>query len=176
MIIITALAGSITNALTSPIWKIQTRMCLAKESKSILQHFKDAIAEGGVGGLWKGFWPGLILVLNPIINFGVYEKLRALIVGDTKAVPSSSMIFVISLVAKFIATFSTYPILTLKTKEFTNKEGGSTLQILQDFLQKEGFFALYRGIYAKLFQTLLNNALMMMAFEKIKAAIEARVN
>mmetsp|Transcript_17294 Transcript_17294/g.16956 ORF Transcript_17294/g.16956 Transcript_17294/m.16956 type:complete len:291 (-) Transcript_17294:29-901(-) len=176
MIIITALAGSITNALTSPIWKIQTRMCVSKEQKSIYQHFKDAIEESGVIGLWKGFFSGLVLVINPVINFGVYEKLRTLIIKDNSQVPSAKMIFLISLVSKFIATFATYPVLTLKTKEFTDKKGGSTFTILNDFLKEEGFFALYRGIYAKLFQTLLNNALMMMAFEKIKAAIEARIN
>ena len=89
---------------------------------------------------------------------------------------SSSKIFLVSLFAKFIATIFTYPVFTLKTKEFTNEKGASTLKILKDFIKNEGVFALYRGIYAKLFQTLLYNAFMMMTFEKIKAAVQSRIN
>ena len=147
-------------------------MWVAKQKKPVLRHFADIIGEGGFSALWRGFLPGLILVLNPIINFGVYEKLRKNIIEQPGQTPSASKVFVVSLIAKFIATIFTYPILTLKTKEFTNKKGESTWSVLNNFIKNEGVFALYRGIFAKLFQTLLYNAFMMMTFEKLRTYIE----
>ncbi|CAI2361353.1 unnamed protein product [Moneuplotes crassus] len=172
IIVITALAALITNALTSPIWRIQTIMCVTKEKKSVYQHVRDSINEDGLTGLWKGFLTGQILVLNPVINFAIYEKLRFLCITEDSQVLCMRIIFLISLIAKLTATLFTYPLLTLKTKEFTNKGKGSTLQVLGHFLKEEGVFALYRGIYAKILQTVLNNALMMVTFEAIKDCIE----
>lgn len=166
ILIITALAGSINSAFTTPIWIVQTRMCVSKENKSAYQHFKDILKEGGILALWNGFLPGLILVLNPIINFVVYEKLRNMVVKSGKE-PSLLSIFLISMVAKFIATSITYPVLTLKTKLFTGTKNESMMKILNNYIKNEGVSALYRGIFAKLFQTLLYNSLMMTAFEKI---------
>jgi len=165
---VTAIAGSINNACTTPIWIVQTRMWVDKGSKTIIQHFKEILKEGGIGALWKGFLPGLILVSNPIINFVIYEKLRSMAVSDEFSNPSVNAIFLISLFSKFAATIFTYPILTLKTKAFTQSNSDSTLSIFLNFIKREGFLALYRGLYAKLFQTLMYNTFMMMAFENIK--------
>ena len=76
MIIITTIAGCIWNILTTPVWIIQTRMCVSRVKKSIIDHWKDIWGEGKLLAFWKGFLPGLILVSNPVINFVIYEKLR----------------------------------------------------------------------------------------------------
>jgi adenine nucleotide transporter 17 len=146
------------------------------ESKPIMRHFIEIYQEGGIKALWKGFLPGLILVLNPIINFVVYEKLREMTISSPGQVPSAGKVFVVSLIAKFIATIFTYPILTIKTKAFTDKKGESTSSLLLKFIKKEGAMALYRGLYAKLFQTLLYNAFMMMTFEKIRALFSSKLS
>lgn len=124
---------------------------------------------------WKGFIPGLILVINPVINFVIYEKLRMSLVSDPSKTPSALSIFMISLVGKFVATIVTYPILTLKTKAFTNNTNDSTMKILTDYLNKEGVLALFRGLYTKLFQTLLANAFMMVSFEKIRELVKSSI-
>lgn len=172
IMVITSIAGSITNLFTTPIWIVQTRMCVDKGNKNILQHFRDIIKEGGISALWNGFLPGLILVLNPVINFVVYEKLRSMLITDAAKAPSANAVFLISLISKFMATITTYPILTIKTKAFTSNKSDSMLTIIAEYLKKEGFVALYRGLYAKLFQTLLYNAFMMMAFEKIRHLVQ----
>jgi len=120
----------------------------------------------------KGFGPGLILVVNPIINFVVYEKMKGVMLVEHGTSPSANLIFICSLVAKFSATVSTYPILTLKTKAFTDNTSKSTMEVMADYVKKDGFYSLYRGIYAKLCQTLMYNAFMMIFFEKIKFFIE----
>ena len=144
---------------------------MAKISKSIFGHFKDIVKEGGYKALWNGYIPGLILVLNPIINFVVYEKLKNNFeAGAVGSLPASA-IFGISLLSKFAATIVTYPMLTIKTKAFTSKDNESIFDILTKFLKTEGYTGLYRGLFTKLFQTLLYNAFMMMFFEKIKLGI-----
>jgi adenine nucleotide transporter 17 len=171
ILLITALAGSITNFATSPFWKIETRMWVAKQSKSIFEHADDIIKEGGKKALWKGYIPGLILVLNPIINFVVYEKLKTKLELSSKGPLTSGAIFGISLVSKFMATITTYPMLTIKTKAFTDKTDKSTIELITSFIKTEGYQGLYRGLFTKLFQTLLYNAFMMTFFEKIRGSV-----
>lgn len=95
-----------------------------------------------------------------------------MVVMNESDIPSTYVVFLMSLLAKFAATIITYPILTLKTKTFTETSSDSTLTVFVKFIKKEGLFALYRGLYAKLFQTLLYNSFMMMAFEKIKYFVQ----
>ena len=143
-----------------------------KSKKTILDHWRDIWKEGKLAAFWKGFLPGLILVSNPVINFVIYEKLRTNFVLDPSKTPTALNIFFISLIGKFAATIVTYPILTLKTKAFTNSSDDSTMTILSKFIKNEGVLALFRGLYTKLFQTLLANAFMMVAFEKIREFVQ----
>lgn len=169
ILFITAIAGSITTVVTTPIWLIQTRMCVDETGKkTVFGHMKDIYKEGGIRAFWKGLLPSLVLVINPIINFLLYEYMRKRIVTQRNKSPTFSSIFGISVIAKFMATAVTYPILTLKTRAFTNNKKNNYAQLIQEYLQKEGVMALYRGLYTKLFQTLLYNAFMMMSFEKIR--------
>ena len=140
---------------------------------SILDHAKKIIEDSGIKGLWNGFIPGLILVSNPVINFVVYEKLKNMF--EQAGPLSSDKVFMISLASKFCATIVTYPILTIKTKAFTDKSGKSTMTILNEFLKTQGYQGLYRGLFTKLFQTLLYNAFMMMFFEKIRSTVATMV-
>lgn len=166
--VITTLAGSLTTLITTPIWLIQTRMCVDETGKkTLLEHIKDIYKEGGVRAFWKGLVPSLVLVLNPIINFLIYEYLRKKMIQRNEN-PAFLVIFFISVIAKFIATWITYPILTLKTRAFTNEKNNKYFQLINDYIKKEGFFALYRGLTTKLFQTLMYNAFMMIFFEKIR--------
>ena len=68
----------------------------------------------------------MILVLNPVINFGIYEYLRKKVVKPGKA-PGFFWILLISCIAKSIATILTYPILTIKTLAYVNKTKKYTL-------------------------------------------------
>lgn len=173
--IVSTMAGIICNFMTSPFWIIQTRMCVSKVKKGIFGHCKDIYKEGGLLAFWKGCIPGLILVINPVINFVCYEKIRTYFVESTNQTPTAFQIFLISLVGKFLATIVTYPILTIKTKAFTNTGDESTWEIIKNYLKNEGFMASYRGLYAKIIQTLLANAFMMVAFEKIREFVSSKI-
>lgn len=67
--------------------------------------------EEGVQAFYKGALPNMILVLNPIINFVLYEEIK-------KKWPQKGFwqIFIASSVGKLFATLATYPILTVRVK------------------------------------------------------------
>lgn len=72
----------------------------------------------GLGAFFKGVLPNLILVINPIINFVVYEFLKKIAIRKykkEKLIPYST-VFTMSSVGKCMATLATYPILTLRVK------------------------------------------------------------
>ena len=172
IMLISLMAGVISSIWTNPIWIIQTRMWVDKLKKSITAHWKEIFKEGGILAFWKGTIPGLILVVNPVINFAIYEYLRDIVVSDNSNTPSVIVIFFISHASKFSATILTYPILTLKTKAFTNKGNESLFLIFKNYVKSEGVLALYRGLYTKIFQTLLANSFMMIGLEKIREIIQ----
>ena len=59
----------------------------------------------------------MILVINPIINFVVYEAIKKYLTDlDSKKGASIMKIFIASSIGKILATFATYPILTVRVK------------------------------------------------------------
>ena len=79
---------------------------------------KEITQKEGILAWFKGVIPNLILVLNPIINFVVYENLKKLAIkkyGSERKIPFSS-IFLMSSIGKIMATLVTYPILTVRVR------------------------------------------------------------
>ncbi|XP_050098533.1 peroxisomal membrane protein PMP34 [Anopheles aquasalis] len=131
----------------------------------------------GIRGLWAGAVPSLLLVINPAIQFMVYEALkRKLTEGrPSSSSPSAITFFSIGAIAKMIATVLTYPLQLVQTKLRHGNADKSlnlpadidTVQLLLIILKRQGVAGLYRGLEAKLLQTVLTAALMFMAYEKI---------
>ena len=85
----------------------------------------------------------MILVLNPIINFVIYEKLRKAFVRRSKS-PGFSSVFLISLISKAIATIVTYPVLPLMTLAYVSEEKDGTMgQIARKAYEENGMGFLY---------------------------------
>lgn len=112
-------------------------MCIEKEKKSFLQHCSEIKNEGGYKAFMKGILPNLILVINPIINFVIYEKLRKKLVKGA-AQPGFLAILGISFIAKAIATLITYPMLTVKTLAYLERGDKSMKQILGEVYEEHG--------------------------------------
>ena len=125
--LITALAGSVTSVATSPFWVVNTRMAIEKKNeeedrKGVFDVIKDIYTNEGIAGFFKGTIPNLILVTNPMINFVIYEAVKKNAIkkfGSERKIPFSS-IFLMSSVSKIIATYATYPILTIKVQQQAN--------------------------------------------------------
>jgi len=82
---------------------------------------------------------------------------------------------VISSIAKAIATVFTYPILTIRVKMQANKEAKRKESIFMQILniiKETGLEGLYFGVYAKLVQTILYNAFLMVIYERLRIVIK----
>lgn len=65
------------------------------------------INEDGIKSLWQGVVPALILVINPIIQYTVYEQIKARIEKFKEL--GNLDFFLLGAISKLVATGSTYP-------------------------------------------------------------------
>ncbi|ODV57972.1 mitochondrial carrier, partial [Ascoidea rubescens DSM 1968] len=70
------ISGCINVVLTNPIWVVNTRMTVSKSNKSFLHHLVSIIKKERISNLFNGLMPSLILVLNPIIQYTIYEQFK----------------------------------------------------------------------------------------------------
>ncbi|XP_029944557.1 peroxisomal membrane protein PMP34 [Salarias fasciatus] len=183
-------SGVVNVILTTPMWVVNTRLKLQgvkfrneelhqTQYRGMFDAFSQIIANEGVGTLWSSTLPSLILVLNPAVQFMFYEgmKRRA---GKGGRKISSAEIFVIGAIAKAVATTATYPLQTvqaiLRFGQYRGEENSGVLGglsniffLLMDRIKRNGFLGLYKGLEAKLLQTVLTAALMFVVYEKITA-------
>lgn len=73
--------------------------------------------EEGIPAFFKGFVANMILVLNPTINFVVYEQIKKILTRKGERNVSAWKIFVASSLGKLLATIFTYPIITIRIKQ-----------------------------------------------------------
>lgn len=74
-----AVAGAVAQVFTIPVAVITTRQQTQKkgERKGMIDTAKDVIhSEDGWTGLWRGLKASLVLVVNPAITYGAYQRLR----------------------------------------------------------------------------------------------------
>uniref|UniRef100_F7GBM7 Solute carrier family 25 member 17 n=2 Tax=Monodelphis domestica TaxID=13616 RepID=F7GBM7_MONDO len=184
-------AGVVNVLLTTPLWVVNTRLKLQGAKfrnedivptnyKGILDAFHQIMRDEGVLALWNGTLPSLLLVFNPAIQFMFYEGLkRQLLKKQTQL--SSLNVFVIGAIAKAIATTVTYPMQTVQSilrfgghrLNPENRTLGSlrnVLYLLHQRVRRFGVMGLYKGLEAKLLQTVLTAALMFLVYEKLTAA------
>ena len=135
-----ALAGALAQIFTIPVSVIATRQQVGRSPNltkrvksafvlptasisaeeeeedvddSFLGVAREIIEEEGVTGLWLGLKPGLALTVNPAITYGVYERLKSLLLltngANTKLTPG--MAFVVGAFSKTLATVVCFPLL-----------------------------------------------------------------
>ncbi|KAM4721841.1 peroxisomal membrane protein PMP34 [Rhinophrynus dorsalis] len=182
------MAGVVNVLITTPLWVVNTRLKLQGAKfrnddivptsyTGIIDAFHKILRDEGVSALWNGTFPSLLLVFNPAIQFMFYELLkRQLLKGQAEL--SSMEVFMIGAIAKAIATVVTYPLQTVQSvlrfgHEKLNPEKrafGSVrcvIYLLQERVRRLGFMGLYKGLEAKLLQTVLTAALMFLVYEKL---------
>ncbi|XP_069005263.1 peroxisomal membrane protein PMP34 [Embiotoca jacksoni] len=184
-------SGVVNVILTTPMWVVNTRLKLQgvkfrnedlhqTHYRGIFDAFSQIIANEGLGTLWNGTLPSLILVLNPAVQFMFYEAMKRKAGKGGKKI-SSAEIFLIGAIAKAVATTATYPLQTVQAiLRFGQYKGdgkggvigslSNILFLLVDRIKRHGVFGLYKGLEAKLLQTVLTAALMFVVYEKITAA------
>lgn len=183
-------AGVINVLATTPLWVVNTRLKLQGSNfrnsdihptnySGILDAFVQITRDEGVGALWNGTLPSLLLVLNPAIQFMIYEGLKRQLRRGVPRELSSLEVFMIGAVAKAVATTVTYPLQTIQSilrfgqfnRSTERSKLLSTLRTVKYLLasraRKYGMLGLFKGLEAKLLQTVLTAALMFLLYEKI---------
>lgn len=76
-----AVAGALAQVFTIPVAVITTRQQTQPKSdkKGLLDTGREVVnSEDGWPGLWRGLKASLVLVVNPAITYGAYQRLRIL--------------------------------------------------------------------------------------------------
>lgn len=155
------IAGSINVLLTSPLWVVNTRMKLQTSTyNSLTEGLVDLYKKEGAKGLWSGTVPSLLLVSNPAIQFMVYESLKRQLIA--RGMFDTLSAFLVGAVAKAVATTLTYPLQLVQSK----LRAGTSLKPLFRDVKSQPLLA-FRGLEAKLLQTIMTAALMFIIYEKL---------
>ncbi|XP_058510359.1 peroxisomal membrane protein PMP34 [Solea solea] len=189
--LIIGIAAGIVNVLvTTPLWVVNTRLKLQGSKfrnaaihttnySGIRDAFVQILRDEGVGALWNGTVPSLLLVLNPAIQFMIYEGLKRQLRRGVPRELSSAEVFIIGAVAKAVATTVTYPLQTIQSilrfgQSNIPRDESKLLsslktirRLLASRLRMYGVLGLFKGLEAKLLQTVLTAALMFLLYEKI---------
>lgn len=83
-----AVAGALAQLFTIPVAVITTRQQTqkAEDRKGFFDTAKEVIdSEDGVSGLWRGLKASLVLVVNPAITYGAYERLKDILFPGKKS-------------------------------------------------------------------------------------------
>jgi adenine nucleotide transporter 17 len=170
---IATVAGVINVFATTPFWVVSTRMAVQRNKGSdnpytgMVDGLTRIAKEEGVMALWNGTLPSLLLVSNPSIQFVTYERVRRWMTARSEARGTKISVFEFFLMgafAKLIATVCTYPVQlaqsrlrAMKSKSQDQKkvkyQYTGTLDVLMKVLENDGPLGLFRGMEAKIYQT-----------------------
>jgi len=178
-----AIAGSATVMLTNPIWVVNTRMTTRKRNQesdeSLIPVAKGPKAPTTIGtllalirdegpqALFSGVVPALVLVINPILQYTIFEQLKNMIEKKRRVTPT--MAFLLGALGKLFATSITYPYITVKSRmHVAGRDGGkdNMVNAMKRIVREEGTVGLYKGIGPKVTQSVLTAAFLF-AFKDV---------
>lgn len=179
-LLLASIAGAINVLSTTPFWVVNTRLKMkgigkensAADYDTLIQGLMTVAKKEGVRGLWSGTIPSLILVSNPAIQFMMYEMIKRNIQKVSKSNDLSSLtVFLMGAVSKAIATVVTYPLQLVQTRQRhsakTDARKLSMAEIIEVIVRTQGAYGLFRGLEAKILQTVSTAALMFVIYEKV---------
>jgi adenine nucleotide transporter 17 len=192
-----AIAGSATVILTNPIWVVNTRMTTRKKVvegdkggepvlplSSATEKKAAAAAQAkatttvgtllallrneGPQALFAGVVPALVLVVNPILQYTLFEQMKNAYERRQKKNITPAVAFVLGALGKLFATSVTYPYITVKSQMHVAGDGGKegSIQALRRVVREEGYAGLYKGIGPKVTQSVLTAAFLF-AFKDV---------
>ncbi|KAF2723462.1 peroxisomal carrier protein [Polychaeton citri CBS 116435] len=172
-----ALAGALAQAFTIPIAVITTRQQTQPkdERKGMIATAKEVIdSEDGISGLWRGFKASLVLVVNPSITYGAYQRLReVLFPNKTNLRPHEA--FLLGAMSKALATIATQPLIVAKVglqsrppPERNGKPFKSFSEVMKYIIEREGIAGLFKGIGPQILKGLLVQGILMTTKERME--------
>ncbi|KAL8908474.1 MAG: hypothetical protein Q9207_000780 [Kuettlingeria erythrocarpa] len=174
-----AIAGSATVLITNPIWVVNTRMTARqsespsddplpdpaiaspkpKSKPSTISTLLSLFRTEGPQALFAGVLPALVLVVNPILQYTIFEQLKIVLEKRRKVTPRD--VFLLGAIGKLLATSITYPYITIKSRMHVKegkKEGMG--RAVKRAVREEGWGGLYKGIGPKVTQSVITAAFL----------------
>ncbi|OAK95263.1 mitochondrial carrier [Phaeosphaeriaceae sp. SRC1lsM3a] len=172
-----AVAGALAQLFTIPVAVVTTRQqTMSKhERKGMIATAMDVIeSEDGWTGLWRGLRASLVLVVNPSITYGAYQRLRDVLYPGKKTLKAHEA-FILGSMSKILATIATQPLIVakvgLQSKPPPARNGKpfkTFTEVMQYIIQHEGPMALFKGIGPQILKGLLVQGFLMMTKERIE--------
>ncbi|PSN62417.1 mitochondrial carrier [Corynespora cassiicola Philippines] len=172
-----AVAGALAQLFTIPVAVVTTRQQTVSkhERKGLIATGKEVIeSDDGWTGLWRGLKASLVLVVNPAITYGAYQRLRdGIFPGKKNLRPWEA--FLLGAMSKSLATIATQPLIVAKVglqskpPPSRNRKPFKTFsEVMQYIIQHEGLFGLFKGIGPQILKGLLVQGFLMMTKERIE--------
>lgn len=172
-----AVAGAVAQIFTIPVAVVTTRQQTQSkgERKGMIDTAKEVInSEDGWSGLWRGLKASLVLVVNPAITYGAYQRLREVIFpGKLNLRPWEA--FLLGAMSKSLATIATQPLIVakvgLQSKPPPSRQGKpfkSFIEVMQFIVENEGLLGLFKGIAPQISKGLIVQGLLMMTKERME--------
>lgn len=187
-----AIAGALAQLFTIPVAVVTTRQQTQPkgERKGLLATAKEVIdSEDGWTGLWRGLKASLVLVVNPSITYGAYQRLREILFKDKKVLKpweafskssrnshiniSLTRMIVLGAMSKSLATIATQPLIVakvgLQSRPPPAREGKpfkSFGEVMAYIIEHEGPMSLFKGIGPQITKGLLVQGILMMTKER----------
>ncbi|SPQ22535.1 594cf134-81a6-4344-93a1-f04d472d710e [Thermothielavioides terrestris] len=172
-----AVAGALAQLFTIPVAVITTRQQTQskEERKDIIDTAREVIdGEDGIWGLWRGLKASLVLVINPSITYGAYERLKDVLFPGKKNL-SPWEAFALGAMSKALATIATQPLIVakvgLQSKPPAARQGKpfkSFVEVMQFIIENEGPRSLFKGIGPQILKGLLVQGILMMTKERVE--------
>ncbi|KAF2857791.1 mitochondrial carrier [Piedraia hortae CBS 480.64] len=172
-----AVAGALAQLFTIPIAVVTTRQQTQPkhERKGILDTAREVVnSEDGITGLWRGIRASLVLVVNPAITYGAYERLREILYPSKKSLAAHEA-FLLGALAKAMATIATQPLIVakvgLQSRPPPARKGRpfkSFTEVMKFIVEYEGVLGLYKGVMPQIIKGLLVQGLLMMTKERVE--------
>ncbi|KAL2135793.1 hypothetical protein VTI74DRAFT_6859 [Chaetomium olivicolor] len=190
-----AIAGSATVILTNPIWVVNTRMTARKNTTaadggeteagseetlpgggaatkppkkpSTIGTLLSLLRTEGPQALFAGVVPALVLVINPILQYTLFEQMKNAVEKRRRVTPTVA--FFLGAIGKLFATSITYPYITVKSQMHVAKAGDKkegVTEAIRRVVKEEGYAGLYKGIGPKVTQSVLTAAFLF-AFKDV---------
>jgi len=172
-----AVAGAIAQVFTIPVAVVTTRQQTQGkgERKGLVDTGRDVVnSEDGWTGLWRGLKASLVLVVNPAITYGAYQRLKdGIFPNKVNLRPWEA--FLLGAMSKSLATLATQPLIVakvgLQSKPPPSREGKpfkSFIEVMKFIVQNEGLLALFKGIAPQITKGLIVQGFLMMTKERME--------
>ncbi|KAL8943135.1 MAG: hypothetical protein Q9216_001265 [Gyalolechia sp. 2 TL-2023] len=172
-----AVAGAVAQIFTIPVSVVTTRQQTQPkgDKKGLLDTGREVVdSDDGWPGLWRGLKASLVLVVNPAITYGAYQRLREILFpGKTNLRPWES--FFLGAASKALATAVTQPLIVakvgLQSRPPPARQGKpfkSFIEVMLYIIEHEGPLALFKGLAPQITKGILVQGLLMMTKERFR--------